>query len=151
MNRQKRTKVTGMTTVMKLVNKSGSLEDTAKFNLVPLESFENRRCLCVFVSLCDNPGKCVLNKLQFVHVETGQTPEERVGVIKATTPPGISHQDSSLISQILSNPIEITHLNKACLTNIVNMISKGEISIKPDTKALYNNCWMHKITKYPER
>ena len=39
--------------------------------------------------------------------------------------------------------------NEACLTNIVDMLSKGEISIKPDTKVLYNNCWMHEMTKYP--
>ena len=31
---------------------------------------------------------------------------------------------------------------------IADMISKGEIGIKPDTKVLYN-CWMHEITKYP--
>ena len=54
-----------------------------------------------------------------------------VAVIKATTHQGISCQDSSLISQILS---EVTHLNEAYLTNIADMISKGEISIKPDTK-----------------
>ena len=82
-----------------------------------------------------------------MHVETGHTPEERVAVIKASTHHGISHQDSSLISQV-SNPPEIMNLNKACLTNIVDMMSKGEISIKPDTKVLYNNCWMHEITKY---
>ena len=42
-----------------------------------MESFENRRCLCVFGTVCDNPSKFVLNTLLFVHVETGQTPEER--------------------------------------------------------------------------
>ena len=84
-----------------------------------------------------------------MHVETGQTPEERVAVIKATGHQGIGYQDSSLISQVLSNMPEIMNLNEVCLTDIVNMISKGEISIKPDTKVLYNKCWMHKITKYP--
>ena len=84
-----------------------------------------------------------------MHVETGQTPEERVAVIKTTGHQGIDCQDSSFISQVLSNPLEITNLNEACLTNIADMISKGEISIKPDTKVLYNNCWMHEITKYP--
>ena len=113
-----------------------------------MELFENRRCLCVFVTVCDNPSKCVLNTLQFAYVETGQTPEERVAVIKVTTHQSISCQDNSLISQILSNPPEITNLNEACLTNIADMISKGEISIKPDTKVLYNNCWMYEITKY---
>ena len=38
----------------------------------------------------------VLNTLQFAHVETGQTSEDRVAVIKATTHQGISRQDSSL-------------------------------------------------------
>ena len=100
------------------------------------------------VTVCDNPSKCVLNTLQFVHVETGQTPEERVAVIKATVQQGISCKNGSLISQVLSNPPEITTLNAACLTNFVDMIRKGEISIKPDTK-VFHNCWMHEITKYP--
>ena len=90
----------------------------------------------------------MLNTLYFAHVETGQIPEERVAVITATAHQGISCQDS-LISQVLSNPPEITNLNEACLTNIANVISKGEICIKPDTKVLCNNCWMHEITKYP--
>ena len=64
-----------------------------------MESFENRKCPCVFVTVCDNPS--VLNTLQFSHVKTGQTPEERVAVIKVSTHQGISHQDSSLISQVL--------------------------------------------------
>ena len=81
-----------------------------------MELFENRRCLCVFVTLCDNPSKCVLNKLQFAHVETRQTPEERVAVIKASTPQHISSQESSLNSQVLSNLPEIMNLNEACLT-----------------------------------
>ena len=112
-------------------------------------------CKCNWpLTVCDNPSiKCVLNTLQFAHVETGQTPEERImanhAVIMVTTHEGISCQDSSLISQTLSNPPEIKHLNEACLTNIVEMISKGEIRIKSDTKVLYNNCCMHEMTKYP--
>ena len=96
-------------------NQSGSFEDTAKFNWDPVESFENRRCQCIFVTVCDNPGKCVFNTLQFMHVQTSKTPEENVAVIKATTHQGISHQDSSLISQILSNQPELTHLNVVAL------------------------------------
>ena len=46
-----------------------------------MESLENRRCLCVFVTVCDNPCMCVLNTLQFAYVETGQSPEKRVAVI----------------------------------------------------------------------
>ena len=91
-----------------------------------MKLFENRICLCVFVTVCDNPSKCVLNTLQFAHLETGQTPEERVAVIQVTTHQGISHQDSSLISQVLSNPPEIMNLNEACLADIVDMIIKGE-------------------------
>ena len=89
-SRQKRTKVTGMTTVKNLVNKGGHFEDAAKFSWEPMESFENRRCPCVFLTVCDNPSKCVLNTLQFTHVKTGQAPEERVAVIKAATHQGIS-------------------------------------------------------------
>ena len=84
-----------------------------------------------------------------MHVEARLTPEERVAAIKVTIHQGIGRQDSSLISQIVSNPLEITHLQEACLTNNADMISKGEICIKPDTKVLYNNCWMHENTKYP--
>ena len=109
----------------------------------------NRRCPYAFVTVFDNPSKCVLNTLQFEHVETGQTPEETVAVIKATTHQGISRQDSSLLSQVLSNLPEITNLSEACLINVADMISKGEISIKSDTKVLYNNYWMHEITNYP--
>ena len=74
-----------MTTLKKFVNKSGSFEDIAKFNWKPIELFENRICPCVFVTVCGNPRKCVLNTLQFAHVENGKIPEERVAVIKATT------------------------------------------------------------------
>ena len=70
---------------------------------------------CVFAKVCNNPGKCVLNTLQFAHVDSGQTPIERVAVIKVTTQQGISHQDSSLINQVLSNPPEIKNLNEHVL------------------------------------
>ena len=53
--------------------------------------------MCI-VTVCDNLSKCVLNKLQIAHFETGLTPEERVAGIKATTHQGICYQDSSLIS-----------------------------------------------------
>ena len=86
--------------------------------------------MCVFVIVCDNPGKCVLYTLQLVHVETKQTPEERVVVIKVITHQGISYQNSSLIRQILSNSPEIKYFNKAIFYNFANMISKGEICIK---------------------
>ena len=42
-----------------------------------MEPFENRRYPCVFFTVFDNPSKCVLKTLQFAHVETRQTPEER--------------------------------------------------------------------------
>ena len=92
----------------KPVNQSGGFEDTAKFNWEPMVSLENRRCPYVFVTVCDNPSKCLLNTLQFMHVET---PKERIAVIKATTHHSIGRQDSSLICQILSNLPEIMHLN----------------------------------------
>ena len=71
------------------------------------------------------------------------------GTVKVSNHQGIGSQDSSLISLVLSNLPGIMHLNEACLTNIAYMISKGKISVKPDTKVLYDNCWMHEITKYP--
>ena len=63
----------------------------------------NRRYPCVFVTCCDNLSKYVLNTLQFANVETGQTSEERHEVIKVATNQGISHQNNSLISQVLLN------------------------------------------------
>ena len=48
----------------------------------------------VFVAVCNNASKRVLITLQFVHVQTGQTPKERFAVIKAATHQGISCQDS---------------------------------------------------------
>ena len=77
----------------------------------------------MFVTVCDNPSKCV-NTLQYAHVETGQTPVERVAVIKANTHQGISRQDSNRISQVLPNPPEITNFKEACLTNIADMITR---------------------------
>ena len=90
-----------MTIVKKLLNESGHFEETVKFNWEPMELFVNRRCLCVFVPVCDNPIKCVLNTMWLVHVETGQTPKERVALIKVTGHQGTGCQDSSLISQVL--------------------------------------------------
>ena len=77
-----------------------------------------------------------MNTLQFMHVETGQTSEKRIVVVQMTAHQGICQQDSSLIHQVLSDPPEITHLNEAGLTNIVDIITKGKISIKPDTQVL---------------
>ena len=88
------------------------------------------------LSVSDNPGKHVVNALQFTHVETRQTPEEKVTVIKLTTHQGISQQDSILISVVQSNPPGITHLKETCHTNIADMISKGKFSINPHTKDL---------------
>ena len=62
--------------------------------------------------------------------------------------PGISCQNSSLICQILSNPPKITHLNEACLTIIVDMMSKDKISIKPDNKVILQqllDAWNYQI------
>ena len=72
---------------------------------------ENRGCPCVFVTVCDSPSKYVLNTLQFAHVETGTTPEERVTVIMATIHQlkALAASISNLICQILSNLPEIMH------------------------------------------
>ena len=94
-----------------------------------MELSENRRCPCVFVTVSDNPSKCVLNTLQFVCGETEQTPEEIVAVIQGISNQGISHQDSRLICQVLSNPPEITHLNEAYLTYLNSVLSGFNLSI----------------------
>ena len=83
---------------------------------------------------------CVLNALQFVHVETGQNSEKKVAVVQMTAHQCICRQDSSLIRQVLSDP-EIMHLNEIGLTNIADMITKGKISIKPETQALFTTAY----------
>ena len=113
--------------------------------------FENRRCLCVFVTVCDNPSKCVLKKMLFAHVETGQTPEGRVAVIKVTTHQGIGFQDTSLVCQILSSRPGIMHLREACLTRFAEMISERKLASNKTLKFFTTTVWMHQITKYPDR
>ena len=62
-------------------------ENTMKFDWKPVGLFENRRCPCLSVTVCDNPSKCVLNTLQLATVEYGQTPEERVAVNQGSYSP----------------------------------------------------------------
>ena len=80
MNRHREPKIAGVTIVEKLINQSDHFKDAAKFNRQPMESFENRICLCVSVIVCNNPSKCVLDTLEFAYVETGQIPEQRVAI-----------------------------------------------------------------------
>ena len=54
------------------------------------------------VLVFDNPSKCGLNTLQFTPVETGQTPEERVAVIKATT-------HHTLAAKIAASSVKYVH------------------------------------------
>ena len=75
-----------MTTVKNLINQNCSFEDAAKFVLQPMELFENWRCPEVSITVYDNLSECVLNRLQFVHVETGQTSEKRVAVVRHLLP-----------------------------------------------------------------
>ena len=114
-HRQKRItgKIAGMTSEKKLINQSGCFDDEAVFNWQLMKYFENRRCLCVSITVCvTNPKKYILNTLEFAHVKTGQTSEERVAIVKTTTQQIICYQANSLIYQLLlSNPPEITLLN----------------------------------------
>ena len=86
-------------------------------------SFENRACPFVSITVYDNPSKCISGTLEFAHVKTRQTSEERIAIVKVTTHPGICRQDSNLICQILSTLSEIIYLNKTSLSNIVDMIN----------------------------
>ena len=72
-----------------------------------------------------------------MHVKTGQTPKERLAVIKATTVQGTGCQDSSLISQVLSKPPEITNLNEACGICGQVVISYNESSVTVTGPAWY--------------
>ena len=123
MKRQMRTGIAWVTSVKKLVNQSAS-ENKPKFNLKPMEFFENRSRPRISIVIRSNPAKCVLNTLQFSHVETGQTSEKRVAVVKTTAHQSIYHQDSSLICQVLSDPPEIMHLHEAGLSNIADLITE---------------------------
>ena len=54
---------------------------------------EDMSVYLVQFTVCYNPSECVLTTLQCAPVETGQTSEERIAVVK--THQGISRQDSS--------------------------------------------------------
>ena len=97
MNKQKRTKIAAMTTLKKVIYQSGSFEDKVIFEWQPMGLFKNRRCPLVSVAVYDNPSYGVSSTLQFVHVETEQTSEGGIVVVKRTTHQGICCQDSSLI------------------------------------------------------
>ena len=60
-----------------------------------MESFENRRLPCIFLTVCDILASVFLNTLQLVDVETGQTLEERGAVIKVPDHSGIRRQQHS--------------------------------------------------------
>ena len=105
MNRQKRTKIAGMTTVKKLTKQSESFDDRAKFDWQPMELFKNRRYLCVSIKVCYNLHKCVLDTLEFTHVKSGLTSEQRITIVRTITNKGICCQDSSIIPQELRSHI----------------------------------------------
>ena len=63
--------------------------------------------------ICINTSKGVLNTLQFVLIETGQTSEQRVTIVQTTTNQGICSKDCHFRSEILSNSTEVAHLKEA--------------------------------------
>ena len=65
--------------------------------------------------ICNNTSKGVLNTLQFVLIETGQTSEQRVTIVQMTTNQGICSKDCHFRSEILSNSTEVTHLKELYL------------------------------------
>ena len=60
-----------------------------------MELFENRRCLYLSITVFDSPSKCVLDTVQFVHIKSRETCEERIEVVKTTT-----HQDIRRLGRI---------------------------------------------------
>ena len=72
--------------------------------MTTMQKLTNQRGSFTSIAGCDNPAKCVL----------------RVAVAQTTIHQAISHKDSSLIRQILSDLPE----NELVLTDIVDMISK---------------------------
>ena len=50
-----------------------------------LRKGDTREYLLQFVTIQCIQTKCVLNTLQFAHVETGQTPEQRAALVQTTT------------------------------------------------------------------
>ena len=106
-----------------------------------MRSFENRRCLCVASTFYDNPSKCILHTLKFLHVKHGLTPQAR---IEMTTHQGICGQKPHLSA--MYDPPDITHLNKTSFTNVRDMMSERKICIKPAIRLFFNECWVYKIT-----
>ena len=75
-----------MTTVKKLINQSRCFEEAEVFNWQTMESVENRKCLCVSITVYDNPSKCILDTLVFAHVTTRQTSEEKIAMVDNYSP-----------------------------------------------------------------
>ena len=76
-----------------------------------MESFDEMP-MCIYYSLWQS----LKNILQFAHVKTGQTYEERIAIVKTTTHQGTCCQERRLICHILSNTLETTHLNETSIT-----------------------------------
>ena len=74
--------------------------------------------------ICNNTSKGVLNTLQFVLIETGQTSEQRVTIVQATTDQGICSKDCNIRSKMLSNSTEVAHLKKARFASPLDMLGE---------------------------
>ena len=82
--------------------------------------------------ICNNTSQGVLNTLQFVLIETGQTSEQRVTIVQTTTNQGICSKDCHFRSEILSNSTEVTHL-KGSRSNLVLGVDNKSGKIRTET------------------
>ena len=65
-----------------------------------MEWSEKIRFKCVSITDCGNSYKCVLDTLQFVRVESGQTSDQKIAIVNTPTQQGFSHKACSLICQV---------------------------------------------------
>ena len=75
--------------------------------------------------ICNNTSNGILNTLQFVLIETGQTSKQRVTIVQTTTNQGFCSKNCHFGSKILSYSTKVTHLKKARFVSHLDMFSEG--------------------------
>ena len=83
--------------------------------------------MCENLFVGDNPSKAVLNTLELPNIETRETPEQGITVVKPAASQSICSQNSCVSSKILSKTSEISDLEKTYLTDTTNVLGKGKI------------------------
>ena len=108
--------------MQKFIHKCCDFENTTILNRQPVEFLWNGCNMSILSMICNNTSKGVLNTLQFVLIETGQSAEQRVTIVQTTTNQGICSKDCHFRSEILSNSTEVTHLKEARFASPLDML-----------------------------